>query len=123
MALRSMRARPGRTVLTLVGIALGVAVVLATDVTNRNSLAHGPRRDAGHRPRQRGAGGRVAGYGLSRVSLRVINVVSGYTLRYAFSARPYLAALAIALGVSQLAALGPARRAAQSNIVEAIKHE
>ncbi len=37
MAWRNLRARPGRTLLTLLGIALGVAAVLATDITNRNA--------------------------------------------------------------------------------------
>ena len=37
MALRNLRARPGRTCLTLLGITLGVAAVLATSITNRNA--------------------------------------------------------------------------------------
>lgn len=37
LALRNLRARPGRTGLTLLGITLGVAAVLATSITNRNA--------------------------------------------------------------------------------------
>jgi len=36
MAWRNLRARPRRTALTLLGIALGVAAVLATGIVNRN---------------------------------------------------------------------------------------
>lgn len=36
MAWRNLRIRPGRTLLTLLGIALGVAAILATSITNRN---------------------------------------------------------------------------------------
>jgi putative ABC transport system permease protein len=36
LAWRNIRARPARTFLTLLGIALGVAAILATDITNRN---------------------------------------------------------------------------------------
>ena len=38
LALRNMRARFGRTALTLLGILLGVAVVLATQITNRTTI-------------------------------------------------------------------------------------
>jgi ABC-type lipoprotein release transport system permease subunit len=38
LALRNMRTRLGRTLLTLAGIVLGVAVVLAIQVTNRSTL-------------------------------------------------------------------------------------
>jgi len=51
------------------------------------------------------------------------NLISGYDLQYAFNFRPYLLSLVIALGVSQVAALIPARRAARVNIIEALKHE
>jgi putative ABC transport system permease protein len=37
LALRNLRVRPGRTCLTLLGITLGVAAVLATSITNRNA--------------------------------------------------------------------------------------
>jgi len=67
--------------------------------------------------------GILFGYILSRVLVTVANVISGYDLQYAFSARPYLLSLLIALGVSQLATLAPARRAGRVNIVQALKHE
>ncbi|MBU0704538.1 MAG: ABC transporter permease [Chloroflexi bacterium] len=38
LALRSLRARPSRTLLTTSGIVLGVAVILAISVTNRSTL-------------------------------------------------------------------------------------
>jgi putative ABC transport system permease protein len=38
LALRNIRTRPGRTLLTLLGIVLGVAVVLAIQVTNQSTL-------------------------------------------------------------------------------------
>ena len=38
LARRSMRSRPGRTLLTLLGIVLGVAVVLAIQVTNPTTI-------------------------------------------------------------------------------------
>lgn len=38
LARRSMRSRPGRTLLTLLGIVLGVAVVLAIQVTNTTTI-------------------------------------------------------------------------------------
>ena len=39
LALRNMRTRLGRTLLTLMGIVLGVAVVLAVQITNDSTLA------------------------------------------------------------------------------------
>jgi putative ABC transport system permease protein len=38
LARRNMRSRPGRTLLTLLGIVLGVAVVLAIQITNQTTL-------------------------------------------------------------------------------------
>ena len=38
MALRSLRARPSRTLLTVSGIVLGVAVILAISITNLSTL-------------------------------------------------------------------------------------
>jgi putative ABC transport system permease protein len=67
--------------------------------------------------------GIVFGYVLSRVLVTAANLISGYDLRYAFNVRPYLLSLAIALGVSQLATLAPARRAARVAITLALKHE
>ena len=67
--------------------------------------------------------GILFGYILSRVLVTAANLISGYDLQYAFNFRPYLLSLVIALGVSQLATLIPARRAARVNIIEALKHE
>lgn len=39
MALRSLRARPSRTLLTLGGIILGVAVIFAISITNESTLS------------------------------------------------------------------------------------
>ena len=67
--------------------------------------------------------GILFGYILSRVLLTAANLISGYDLQYAFNFRPYLLSLLIALLVSQLAALAPARRAARTNIIYALKHD
>jgi putative ABC transport system permease protein len=67
--------------------------------------------------------GILFGYLLSRVLVTAANLISGYDLQYVFSARPYLLSLLIALLVSQLATLAPARRAARVNIIQALKHE
>ena len=63
------------------------------------------------------------GYVLSQVFVTALNDLSGYQVEYLFSLGPYAIGAAIALGVSQAAALYPAWRAAGVNIVEAIKHE
>jgi len=65
----------------------------------------------------------IFGYFLSRILVTVANLISGYDLQYAFTFLPYLFCLVIAFGVSQLATLGPARRAARVNIIQALKHE
>jgi ABC-type lipoprotein release transport system permease subunit len=49
--------------------------------------------------------------------------MTGYDLQYTFTARPFVLAILIAVGVSQLAAFIPARRAARINLIEALKHE
>ncbi len=63
------------------------------------------------------------GYILSHVLVTVANMISGYDLEYAFTARPYIVSLLIALGVSQAAALFPARRSARVSITQAMRHE
>ncbi len=67
--------------------------------------------------------GLVFGYILSRVLVTVANLISGYDLEYVFTATPFLLSLLIALGVSQLAALAPARRSARVSISQAMRHE
>jgi putative ABC transport system permease protein len=67
--------------------------------------------------------GILFGFILSRVLVTAANLISGYDLQYVFNARPYLLSLLIAVGVSQVATLIPARRAARVNIIQALKHE
>jgi ABC-type lipoprotein release transport system permease subunit len=55
--------------------------------------------------------------------LRTINSMMGYELTYALPARGVFVSLFIALIVSQLAAVWPARRAAGMHIIEAIQFE
>jgi putative ABC transport system permease protein len=63
------------------------------------------------------------GYILSQVFVSALNAMSNYDLKYIFNPPTFLAGAFIALGVSQLAAVYPALKAAAVNIVEAIKHE
>jgi ABC-type lipoprotein release transport system permease subunit len=49
--------------------------------------------------------------------------MTGYELQYSFTPGPFILAILIALGVSQLAGFVPARRAALTNLIEALKHE
>ena len=67
--------------------------------------------------------GMFFGYVMSRVLVVALNVMTSYQIGYTFSARPFILATLIALGVSQVAAFGPARRAAAIRIIEALKHE
>jgi putative ABC transport system permease protein len=70
-----------------------------------------------------GAFGLVFGYVLSQVFVTALNALAGYDLKYVFAANVFVAGALIAIGVSQLAALYPAWKAAGVNIVEAVKHE
>jgi putative ABC transport system permease protein len=63
------------------------------------------------------------GYVLAQVMIQSMNSSSGYDLEFVFTPGPFVLGLVLAAGISQLAALAPARRAAGLNIVEAIKHE
>jgi len=67
--------------------------------------------------------GLVSGLLMSRIVLRAINSMTGYELSYVLPVQGILVSLVIALIVSQLAALWPARRAASINIIEAIQFE
>jgi putative ABC transport system permease protein len=67
--------------------------------------------------------GLVFGIILSRVFLAGMTAMSGYKLDFFVPASGILVGLAIGLGVSQLAALQPARKAAKTNVLEAIRYE
>ena len=67
--------------------------------------------------------GLVFGYVQALITVRGMNLMVGYDLVYRITATPYFLGILIALGVAQVAAFYPARRAAGVNIVEAIKHE
>ncbi len=70
-----------------------------------------------------GALGLLLGIILSRIFLLAMNAMSGYKLTYVMSLRAILVGLFIALVVSQIAAIFPARRAARINILEAVQYE
>jgi putative ABC transport system permease protein len=70
-----------------------------------------------------GSVGLVFGLFLSHAVLSTINSMMGYELTYALPVQGIIVSLVIALIVSQLAALWPARRAAQMQIIEAIQFE
>lgn len=70
-----------------------------------------------------GVFGLVFGLFLSRVFLMSIEFMQGYQLTYVLPTEGILIGLLIALVVSQLAALWPARRAARITIIEAIQCE
>jgi putative ABC transport system permease protein len=70
-----------------------------------------------------GTFGIVFGFFMSRVFVLATNVLAGYVIDYAFPLTGLIASVVVALGVSQVAALYPARRAAAVNIVEAVQHE
>jgi putative ABC transport system permease protein len=70
-----------------------------------------------------GAFGLLFGLLMSRIVLQAMNAVTGYELTYVVPVQGVLVSLAIALIVSQLAALWPARRATGINIIEAIQFE
>jgi putative ABC transport system permease protein len=67
--------------------------------------------------------GLVFGIILTRVFLLAMNAMSGYQLTYVLSVRAVIVGLFIALVVSQLAAILPARRATRIDILEAIHYE
>jgi putative ABC transport system permease protein len=70
-----------------------------------------------------GSVGLVFGLLLSHAILSSINSMMGYELSFAWPWRGIIVSMVIALVVSQLAALWPARRAAQMPIIEAIQFE
>ena len=70
-----------------------------------------------------GVYGTAIGTVIAKLMIIGTNSMTGYDLSYQFTPYPYLAGVLIALGVAQLAAILPARRAARLNIIEAIKNE
>ncbi len=67
--------------------------------------------------------GLVFGVLLSRIFLTSMTAMSGYKLTLVISTQAILVGLVIALIISQLAALLPARRAARIRILEAVRYE
>ncbi|MFZ5808861.1 MAG: FtsX-like permease family protein [Chloroflexota bacterium] len=67
--------------------------------------------------------GLLFGYLIAQVMILGMNLMIGYDLEYRFTAQPFLIGVLIALGIAQVAAYAPARRAAGVNIINAIKHE
>jgi putative ABC transport system permease protein len=70
-----------------------------------------------------GVYGLGAGYAIAHVLIMGTNLLIGYNLVYLFTPQPFIIGILIALGVAQVAAFYPARRAARVNIVQAIQHE
>jgi len=67
--------------------------------------------------------GVVFGVLLSRIFLTGMTAMSGYKLDFIVPIGGVLMGLVIALGISQLAAFQPARKAAKTNVLEAIRYE
>jgi putative ABC transport system permease protein len=67
--------------------------------------------------------GEFFGYAMSRIFVASSTTITSYELEYSFTPSPFIMALLIALGVSQIAAFVPARKAAFTNLIEALKHE
>jgi putative ABC transport system permease protein len=70
-----------------------------------------------------GALGIVVGMALARVFIVGANSTQGYNLAYQMPLKALLFAVAVSLGVSQIAALWPSRRAARLHIIEALQYE
>ena len=67
--------------------------------------------------------GLIFGYVMAQTLILGVNKMNSYDLTYTFTAKPFIIGIVLAILISQGAALLPARRAAQINIIEAIKHE
>jgi putative ABC transport system permease protein len=67
--------------------------------------------------------GLAVGYAIAQVLIMGTNLLIGYNLVYLFTPQPFIIGILIALGIAQLAAFYPARRAARVNIIQAIQHE
>jgi len=127
-------------VLNLIGVIIGALGVINTLVMNvwERQREIGGLRSLGMTRRQTtqmvlaeslamgligGVYGLGFGYVVAEIMIYAMNMLNGYDLQFIFTPGPYLLGVLIALGISQLAALYPARRAAAVNIIEAIKHE
>lgn len=89
----------------------------------RSQIAHMVLAESGAMGIIGGMFGMFFGLFLARVFLLGVQEIGGYTVGYHLPPQALLIGWAIALIVSQLAALYPARKAAQVRIVEAIQHE
>ena len=67
--------------------------------------------------------GLIFGVLLSRIFLAGMTAMSGYKLDFIVPMGGVLMGLVIALGISQMAAFQPARKAARTNVLEAIRYE
>lgn len=67
--------------------------------------------------------GLVLGILLARIFLQAMMAMSGYRLDFVLPVQGVIASLVVALVISQLAAILPARRAARSHILDAIHYE
>jgi len=67
--------------------------------------------------------GLLFGILLSRIFLAGMTAMSGYSLDFIVPIGDIIIGLVIALGISQLAAFQPARKAAKTNVLEAIRYE
>jgi len=70
-----------------------------------------------------GALGIGVGMLLARVFVDGANAMQGYDLAYRMPVKALIYALVVALGVSQVAALWPSRRAARLHVIEALQYE
>lgn len=127
-------------VLNLIGVIIGALGVINTLVMNvlERQQEIGGLRSLGMTRRQTtqmvlaeslamGVIGAIYGLGfgyvVAEIMIYAMNMLNSYDLQFVFTPRPYLLGILIAVGISQLAALIPARQAAAVNIIEAIKHE
>lgn len=67
--------------------------------------------------------GLIFGILLSRIFLAGMSAMSGYSLEFTVPVEAVILGLIVALVVSQLAAIQPSRRAAKTNVLEAIHYE
>jgi putative ABC transport system permease protein len=70
-----------------------------------------------------GALGILVGMALARVFVEGANSTQGYDLAYQMPLKALMFAVVVSLGVSQIAALWPSRRAARLHVIEALQYE